>query len=373
MSICELCDQEMLDDGVSCIVTPLLSDTGVFAPIRFGSERVRGWKAERCGDCGVRPAGFHHRGCDMEECPRCRGQLISCGCDASESPYDDIFDDEDPVGWVPHEGPGEVHVPAVDAAELLARLDDLLPDDARRHLGAMLGHDGPGRVVRLSIARSDPTRTSDQLHAALHRVASVTPVPPTVSGLVVDTNEQAYRSLARAVGGNEQLRSLDTRNPLPDEPFNWAAVAAPNRVAVRSALTVLEWALAEHAVPVELVTACRRFLADLARSPVRQLRPTADGERIAAGIAWAVFTANDFIGSRRGWRTGTVWKVFGVTPSARNVGITLRRTAMHNRTGEFLGDCDTSLGDAGYYTVRMRQQIAARANVLCEIISRRAS
>jgi hypothetical protein len=34
----------------------------------------------RCHDCNVQIGGFHHPGCDMEECPRCYGQLISCGC-----------------------------------------------------------------------------------------------------------------------------------------------------------------------------------------------------------------------------------------------------------------------------------------------------
>lgn len=33
-----------------------------------------------CGDCGVQPGQKHHPGCDMEECPKCHGQLISCGC-----------------------------------------------------------------------------------------------------------------------------------------------------------------------------------------------------------------------------------------------------------------------------------------------------
>lgn len=34
----------------------------------------------RCGDCGVLEGEFHEPGCDMEICPFCRGQLITCDC-----------------------------------------------------------------------------------------------------------------------------------------------------------------------------------------------------------------------------------------------------------------------------------------------------
>jgi ribosomal protein S27E len=34
----------------------------------------------KCGDCGVKFGGYHHPGCDMEECPICHKQLISCYC-----------------------------------------------------------------------------------------------------------------------------------------------------------------------------------------------------------------------------------------------------------------------------------------------------
>lgn len=50
---------------------------------------------ERCNDCGVvnKEGNLHHYGCDIERCPCCHGQLISCDC----TPYGGI-DDEDFVG-----------------------------------------------------------------------------------------------------------------------------------------------------------------------------------------------------------------------------------------------------------------------------------
>lgn len=37
-------------------------------------------RKDRCPDCNVKDGGRHHPGCDKEECPRCGGQLIGCGC-----------------------------------------------------------------------------------------------------------------------------------------------------------------------------------------------------------------------------------------------------------------------------------------------------
>lgn len=81
MAICDACGQEMLD-GVGCDVTWVLFDDGRYDRISYGEE-PDDWGAghgKPCGDCGVPPLTFHHPGCDIERCPRCGDQQISCWC-----------------------------------------------------------------------------------------------------------------------------------------------------------------------------------------------------------------------------------------------------------------------------------------------------
>jgi hypothetical protein len=52
-----------------------------FAPVVYGAETQYGEPLTgQCHDCGIQIGGLHHFGCDMEECPRCHEQLISCDC-----------------------------------------------------------------------------------------------------------------------------------------------------------------------------------------------------------------------------------------------------------------------------------------------------
>lgn len=81
---CNWCGQEMVEGG-ECTG----NDTVRFTMNEWGEPGPEpedlpsipyDGPGEICHDCSVRRGAKHHPGCDMEICPRCKGQLIGCGC-----------------------------------------------------------------------------------------------------------------------------------------------------------------------------------------------------------------------------------------------------------------------------------------------------
>ena len=97
MTLCDYCGREMLKAS-GCTYEWVEIGGSVYERVLYGDESLAGFTQEqrrkvyrrladpdhRCHDCAAEIGTVHHFGCDMEECPLCGGQMISCNCSKDE-------------------------------------------------------------------------------------------------------------------------------------------------------------------------------------------------------------------------------------------------------------------------------------------------
>lgn len=88
MANCNWCNQDMMTADDCTANRAIYFGGGKSLPsVPYNPDN--GDADQRCHDCNVKSGGYHHPGCDVERCPQCRGQLISCSCTPDEDEDDD--------------------------------------------------------------------------------------------------------------------------------------------------------------------------------------------------------------------------------------------------------------------------------------------
>jgi hypothetical protein len=78
-NICTTCGNPMSDEIDECDANKQVTyPDGLVLPVSLEHfSEPNG----RCHDCSIKHGRQHHPGCDVERCPRCGGQRITCGCE----------------------------------------------------------------------------------------------------------------------------------------------------------------------------------------------------------------------------------------------------------------------------------------------------
>lgn len=160
-------------------------------------------------------------------------------------------------------------------------------------------------------------------------------------------------SLAIAVGGVEALDALDV-SPLPEEPLNLDGIEDDIRDTV-GAIAGLTDRCCDAIFTAEHRTACRRFLALVARSEPEIFRRRARNETAAVAVCWIIAKANISIGSPPLVYAKDLMAHFGLTGGASRAAGMLRAVGL----GAAYAYLPTGLGGE-YLTSSRRKTIVER-------------
>jgi hypothetical protein len=110
--------------------------------------------------------------------------------------------------------------------------------------------------------------------------------------------EYLMRVLLAEVGGEQALATL-SEEPLPDEDFDWSGIPDDTHARVQETLVLCD-RCCEELLDHEYRTACRRYLAMVARGNPEVFRRRGSSVTAAAAVCWTIASANDLFHPGRG-------------------------------------------------------------------------
>lgn len=89
MSVCSLCGK-LTTGAASCMKIRFRIGGKFYDPVPYEKRERTPFEGPqgRCLSCNILPGGFHHVGCTVEKCPKCRDSWIFCRCSGCKIPIE---------------------------------------------------------------------------------------------------------------------------------------------------------------------------------------------------------------------------------------------------------------------------------------------